>query len=115
VRNKRSNKQAAILICNAVPSAKNHSHGPEPLARGNARVCWWWPMNTLQQIYDSEINFELRSHWSTGFEWKLGDHLNGYLAKGHADSVKGAADALAQAACEHFPASKFAQARRRFA
>ena len=72
-------------------------------------------MNTLQQIYDSEINFELRSHWGTGFEWKLGDHLNGYHASGHADSVKGAAEALAKAACEHFPTSTFTQARKRIA
>jgi hypothetical protein len=72
-------------------------------------------LNTLQQLYDSEINFELRSHWSTGFEWKLGDHLNGYPARGHADSVEGAVDALAKAACEHFPTSTFAKNRKRIA
>ena len=72
-------------------------------------------MNTLQQLYESEINFELRSHWATGFEWKLGDHLNGYRAHGHADTVEGAAQALAEAACEHFPNSSFAQARKRIA
>jgi hypothetical protein len=26
-----------------------------------------------QELYDSEINFELRSELSVGFEWKLGE------------------------------------------
>ena len=30
-------------------------------------------MNTLQELYNSEINFELRSELAVGFEWKLGD------------------------------------------
>lgn len=70
-------------------------------------------MNILQQLYDSEINFELRSEGAAGFvEWKLGDPLNGYVATGNAKSVEAAAKALAKAACEHFPDSTFAQRKR---
>ena len=72
-------------------------------------------MDTLQRLYNSEISFEIRAEWEAGFEWKLGDWLNGYIARGYADSYDGAVDALVLAACEYFPMSSFAQERRRIA
>jgi hypothetical protein len=70
-------------------------------------------MNILQQLYDSEINFELRSEGAAGFvEWKLGDPINGYVASGNANGLQAAAKALARAACEHFPDSSFAMRKR---
>jgi hypothetical protein len=72
-------------------------------------------LNTLQQLYDSELNFELSCFWDGGFNWKLGDQLNGFFAKGHADTCEQAVQALARAACEVFPLSKFAQDRRHIA
>ena len=69
-------------------------------------------MNTLQALYDSEINFELSCFWDGGFDWKLGDPVNGYRSKGNAETFEQAVEALAQAACQCYPASKFAQERR---
>jgi len=33
-------------------------------------------------LYDSEINFEISCFWDAGFNWKLGDSVNGYVAEG---------------------------------
>lgn len=57
----------------------------------------------LQRLYDSEINFELRTFWDGGFDWKLGDHSNGFKAKGNADTFDEAVADLAKAAVEHYP------------
>ena len=67
--------------------------------------------STLQALYDSEINFELRTFWDGGFDWKLGDHMNGYRAVGCAPSFTQAVIDMKEAAIEHFPNSAFAQER----
>lgn len=65
-------------------------------------------MSTLQDIYDSEINFTLSTFWDGGFDWKLGDESNGWKAEGNADSLEQAVVALDAAAREHYPRSTFA-------
>lgn len=68
-------------------------------------------MDLLQAMYDSEINFEISTFWDGGFEWKLGDGMNGFVAEGNGRTMQGAADALAAAAIEKYPNSAFAKSR----
>jgi hypothetical protein len=37
-------------------------------------------MSILQRLYDSEINFEVAGFYDAGFDVRLGDALNGFLA-----------------------------------
>lgn len=64
---------------------------------------------TLQALYDSEINFEISTFWDGGFEWKLGDHMNGYEAEGWAKTMADALDQMIRAAIEKWPESLFAR------
>ena len=66
-------------------------------------------MDILQKLYDSEINFEIFTFWAAGFDWKLGDEMNGFKDGGRADSLEEAARDLAIAAVKHFPDSTFAK------
>ena len=66
--------------------------------------------NVLQALYGSEINFSLSTFWDAGFDWKLGDDMNGFVAEGAAKTLAEAISALANAACRHFPDSVFAKA-----
>jgi hypothetical protein len=43
-------------------------------------------MSILQRLYDSEINFEISGFYDAGFDVRLGDHLNGFIAKGKVDT-----------------------------
>jgi hypothetical protein len=67
-----------------------------------------------QDLYDSEINFQISCFWNAGFEWKLGDEMNGFRARGRADTYEQAVEALASAAREHYPESLFAFGREEF-
>jgi len=58
-------------------------------------------------LYDSEINFEISCFWDAGFNWKLGDSANGYVAEGNAPSIEDAMTRLADAALKKFPESEF--------
>lgn len=68
-------------------------------------------MNTLQQLHDSRINWDICSVWAhdEGFSWFLGDDLNGFSDSGDAKTLEEAIAALAEAAREHFPDSVFAK------
>jgi len=66
-------------------------------------------MTTLQELYDSEINFSISTFWDAGFEWQLGDELNGYRASGQTRTFAGAVAELIDAALEHYPNSVFAK------
>ena len=66
------------------------------------------PSDILDAMYASEINFELTTFWAAGFNWKLGDHMNGYHAEGNAETFGESVQQLAQAARRHFPLSAFA-------
>ena len=62
---------------------------------------------TLQALYDSEINFSISTFWDGGFDWKLGDEMNGYKANGTSEQIDEAIWSLAMAAKEHYPNSEF--------
>ena len=62
----------------------------------------------LQRLYDSEINFSISTFWDGGFDWKLGDSLNGIKATGCSSSLAEAERELKASALKHFPKSVFA-------
>ena len=62
---------------------------------------------TLQALYNSEINFSISTFWDGGFDWKLGDDLNGFKASGSNGDIQEAIWSLAMAAKEHYPNSEF--------
>lgn len=66
-------------------------------------------MSTMQKLYDSEINSQISTFWDGGFEWKIGDDMNGWKAAGTAKTFADAEAALAAAAVEAYPDSKFAR------
>jgi hypothetical protein len=70
------------------------------------------PRTILQDLYDSEINFSISSFWDAGFEVKLGDDLNGFVASGIAKIFDEAAEWLRVQAIEHFPDSALARTYR---
>lgn len=65
-------------------------------------------VHILQEIYDSEINFTITSFWDGGFNWKLGDELNGFKAEGDGTTIDSVITQLTAATCLHFPKSRFA-------
>lgn len=67
-------------------------------------------MHALQKLYDSEINFEISCFWDGGFDWKLGDHMNGYKVYGNGDTFTDAVLDLCEAARKYYPESAFATA-----
>ncbi|WGD55086.1 hypothetical protein QA641_15015 [Bradyrhizobium sp. CB1650] len=67
------------------------------------------PARILQGLYDTEVN-SIVAFWDAGFEVKLGDDLNGFVAEAHVKSVAEAAEWLRAQAVEHYPESVFAKA-----
>lgn len=67
------------------------------------------PASTLQELYDSEINWSISTFWDDGFDWKLGDDLNGWKAEGTGCAFEDAVIAIAEAAVQHYPNSVFAR------
>ncbi|PYV82345.1 MAG: hypothetical protein DMG93_12210 [Acidobacteria bacterium] len=63
----------------------------------------------LSQLCQLRNNFELSCFWKAGFNWKLGDYANGYLAFGSAPNFEDAITQLADAALKHFPNCEFAK------
>ena len=66
-------------------------------------------MSIFQRLYDSEINFEVSAFYDAGFDVRLGDALNGFLAHGQVATWAEAEAWLRDQALTHFPDSKFAQ------
>ena len=67
-------------------------------------------LETLQALYDSEINFHLSTFWDGGFAAKLGDDMNGYVwEEDEFETLKEAVAALAAAAKRIYPDSTFAK------
>lgn len=69
-------------------------------------------IDTLQDLYNSEINFCLSSFWDGGFDWRLGDEMNGFKASGCSLTLDDALEDLASAALDHYPDSVFAVSKR---
>lgn len=61
-----------------------------------------------QRLYDSEINFNVSTFWDGGFDWKLGDSLNGIKATGCSSTFAEVEREIEAAALMHFPQSVFA-------
>jgi len=66
----------------------------------------------LQDLYDSEINFSIATFWDNGFEVKLGDDMNGFVASGNAAQFSNAVEWLMVRAIEKYPNSLFAKTYR---
>jgi hypothetical protein len=66
-------------------------------------------MSIFQRLYDSEINFEVSGFYDAGFEVRLGDALNGFLAHGKVGTWAEAEAWLRDQAVAHFPDSEFAK------
>ncbi len=66
-------------------------------------------MEILQRLYDSEINFSLSTFWDAGFDWRLGDEVNGFKADGCGFTLDDAIKQLVRSALYHYPDSLFAK------
>ena len=66
-------------------------------------------MSVLQDLYHSEINFEVSTFWDGGFNVKLGDSMNGFVAETNCDRWGQVEPWLITAALEHYPDSLFAR------
>jgi len=63
----------------------------------------------LRELYESELNCSIRSAWHSGWTVKLGDDLNGFVAKGTFGKVEEVAEFLHATALAHFPTSHYAK------
>jgi hypothetical protein len=70
-------------------------------------------MDQLQELYDSELSFQLCASHGQGFTWKLGDEKNGYKAMGTTETLKLAILEMVEAAVVAYPQSAFALMHRR--
>lgn len=68
-------------------------------------------LTIFQELYDSEINFEISTFWDGGFTAKLGDEQNGFKAERICKSMMEAAEFLEREALIYFPHSIFAEWR----
>jgi hypothetical protein len=56
-----------------------------------------------QRLYDSEINFSISCFWDGGFTVKLGDEMNGFVARETVGTYDEALAWLELTADEHYP------------
>ena len=66
----------------------------------------------LQRLYESEINILISSFWDAGFDWNLGDSMNGFTdASQNVRSwgIANTVDVLAFHAQKMYPESEFAK------
>lgn len=69
-------------------------------------------MKILQDLYDSEINFELSCFWDGGFTAQIGDEVNGFVAKESFYKLNNALEWLKETAIKIYPRSLFAHNNR---
>ena len=62
----------------------------------------------LYELYGSEINVSISSFWDGGWEVKLGDEMNGFIATTNVKDIFAAGQWLAEEAFVRYPDSKFA-------
>lgn len=62
---------------------------------------------TLQKMYDSEIDFHISTFWDGGFDWKLGSEMNGFTDTGCTYTFGEAVESLEMAAHKRYPESAF--------
>jgi len=68
----------------------------------------WTLQETMEALYDSEINCSISCMWDGGWDVKLGDHMNGFKDTTTVESLTEAASWLRTKAVEHYPRSLFA-------
>lgn len=67
-------------------------------------------MSIPQELYESEINFEIATDWDVGFRVRLGHRYNEkYDAELWAKTYDEALERLREAAVERYPNSRFAK------
>jgi hypothetical protein len=60
-------------------------------------------IDDLQSLYDAEINAQISWFWDGGFQWALGDQMNGLRSIGRADTISEAISNLLESAREEYP------------
>ena len=68
----------------------------------------------IKRLYESEINCSISSFWDNGWDAKLGDQMNGFVAEGNFGTLDEAADFLDREARKHFAKSLYAVGRFRY-
>jgi hypothetical protein len=66
-------------------------------------------VSVFQDLYHSEINFAISTMWDGGFDVKLGDEMNGFVAETTVDRWGKVEPWLSEQAIRHFPHSLFAE------
>lgn len=64
-------------------------------------------MSVFQDLYHSEINFTVSTFWDGGFDVKLGDEMNGYVAQTNVNRFGQVEPWLIEQTIQHFPKSLF--------
>jgi hypothetical protein len=67
--------------------------------------------DVMMRLYNSEINFSVSTFWDNGFDVKLGDEMNGFVAEANVKTPAEAAEFLDRSAREHFAESVYALGR----
>lgn len=65
----------------------------------------------MKRLYESEINCSISCFWDNGWDVKLGDEMNGFVAEGNFRTLDEAATFLDREARKHFADSKYAGTR----
>ncbi len=63
----------------------------------------------LQDLYDSEINFQISTFWDMGYNLRLGDEANGFVAETTVKTISEACAWLSEQALKHYPNSVYAK------
>ncbi len=66
-------------------------------------------MEELQKIYDSEINIMIYTFWDGGFDLKLGDKMNGFVAESAVDKASEIIPWFQEQIKIHYPESTYAK------
>ena len=69
-------------------------------------------MSIMQDLYDSEINVYISTFWDGGYDVRLGDEMNGFIADTTVNRWGEVELWLKEKAIEHYPTSQFAEVYR---
>jgi hypothetical protein len=64
----------------------------------------------LDELYASEVNFQIATDWDAGWTVALGNDYSGFVAKTNVATFDEACEWLRSAAIKHYPDSAFARA-----
>lgn len=107
-------ERARLILERAIANVKRDA----PIVMTDAEVMRLWGIcglretatagTVMRELYDSEINVQIRSLWDAGWIWDIGDAANGFVGGGQAEDWDSAVYELAEAAATMFPESQFA-------